>query len=613
MSSLYIGLKFRQSSEKIAQLLKFTQTTKTEQLSWNQITGVVTRVDDMNIWGSATDPKTGIGVALGGRIALEKADWEQAKQLPYQGGLACQRIISAWLEYGNGIEQWLNGAFCVVIFEPRRHELHVITDRMGIFPLYMAKTPELRLCSHPDVLADTLQDEGIKTEIDWTTLAEFLATGNSVHPYTYYNNIQQLDAGTHYTWNLNDASQSVTFQEYWQPAYMTQQPNEQTTHLDEELAQAIKSAVRRRSHTFLGKTGVFLSGGADSRSLLFSAEKPNEVECITFFDEPNAELNTAHQLTKAAQATHHQWQRQFESYGQISNENIRISGGMWSIIDGHYLGFLKDFQKLKLGTVLTGCYADYMFKGLAFNRQHKTLFNRALPLYQFSPSFQYEFYSPHYSLSEKWQNKVNARLQERFNECTVGQPLKNPLILEEKRLRPISREADTCGRLVLWRTMPWDWVYSDSEVLDVYGRLPVSAKVNSIIFERAVAKITGKTGKKILNNNYGNRMGASETERVAWFLFGVLKRKINRFWNKKTIKESIVTTGSWPDWSYYLAHSEVIKELWGNPTSSEREFFMDVLGEDPWETSVQFWANKNPLVFCRLLTVHLWMRQRNLI
>lgn len=605
MSSIFLTSNANAPSSQVVKSLKFTEDTMAERLLWNSLTGVVTRVDDLRLWGPASDNQSGVKVALGGRVAFDRALWRTAETLPFKGGLACRAILSEWLKNPGGIDAWLNGAFCAIIYDPRVHQLHVFTDRMGMFPVYLAEQGGFWLSSHPDVLADGLKEAGIPTEIDWTTIAEFLSTGSSVQPYTYYKAIRQMEAATHYIWNLNETASPPQSKSYWEPAYLHKMPKGTKESRIGDLAEAFKAAIHRRTYDFLGTTAVFLSGGADSRAMLFGVEQPQNVQCVTFFDEANAELETSRRLAEAAGARHHHWQRDFDYYGRTARDIVRISGGIWSFMDGHYLGFLDRITALNLGTVLTGCYADYMFKGLAFNGRYRTFLGKNIPLKELAP-FNYEFYQPHLTLAKKWHSLVHERLDLRFTGCVSGQCPANPLAVEEKRLRPLSREPDSSGRAILWRTTPFDWAFGDNDVLKVYGQLSVEDKLNGIVFEKAVAKVVGKAGADIFNNNYRTCLGASEKRRKWQFLCGVAKRKLHRALGRHQESSGVATTGSWPDWSYYIAHSELISKLWMNPSHGEQELFLDFLGVDAWERATESWAH-DPHFFIRLLTLRLWL------
>jgi asparagine synthase (glutamine-hydrolysing) len=472
------------------------------------------------------------------------------------------------------------------------------------------------LGSHPDVLADSLARLGRAPEVDMLTLAEALGTTYSVQPHTRYQGIVQLEPATHYAWTLGRASGGPRSECFWAPRFRTDSTNTDFDGLVEDLASALRHAVRLRSSSRLGAPAVLLSGGADSRAMLFGAETPQAVTCFTLFDEPNSELETARRLASAADARHEALQRSPDYYADNAERAVRISGGMWSIIDAHYTGVVDRLAYPRFGTVLTGCYADYLLKGLSFNRRHRLLFGRALPIFAFTP-FAGGYYHAHVPLREPWQGRVDERLLARYPLELRERYPETALAVEDLRLRPLSREADASGRLVLWATTPWAPVFADRKFLDVYERIPAAAKLNGVLFGKAVARITGERARRIPNNNYGAPVGASESARVGWFLAAVLRRKLRRALGlepgRSAYESQVQTTGGWPNWKAYFDASPMIARLWGAPSAAERELFSDILGQDPWLSSVQEWAARDPILYARILTARLWLRQRGLI
>jgi asparagine synthase (glutamine-hydrolysing) len=553
-----------------------------------------------------------VEVLLAGRVAFDESQWQRAEALPFEGGLAGRLLIEQWLNSPAQFADAANGAFGIVLFDPRDRSLHLWTDRLGVFPFYQADAGPLMLCSHPDVLADALHEEGRACDFDQTTLAEFIATGSAVQPFTYYRQIRQLEPASHYRWDLRDTPSLATQETYWQPAYATQTPAKDFKAMTEALAEAITKAVRRRTLPRLGRPVVLLSGGADSRCAVFAASEPTKVTCCTLFDEPNAELAAAQRLAAAAGASHHALRRDPDYYALNAAESVRISGGMWSVLDAHYTGAVAAIRSLQPGVILTGCYADYMFKGLLLNRRHRTFLGRNLPLYQLA-DFSFEFYQPHVALAADWQRCVDERLNGRFAERLRRPHEQERLLVEDLRLRPLSREPDASGRLILWRTLPWDPLLSDRDILEVYGRLSPEMKLNGIVFGKAVGKVIGPAGRRIPNNNYGTPVDASEFGRVAWFLWAVLKRKVRRLMGRETAASKLATTGSWPNWSYFVAHSPALAQLWAGPSPGERECFGDILGYDPWQVSLAEWGRRDAILFMRLVSARLWLHQRGIL
>lgn len=612
MSSLFFSTTHPQAADAAGERLRFVSTAWVQRVSLtNSLQAVVTRVDSAELWGPAYDPASGVHIWLGGRVCFEESDWVRAESLPYDGGLACRLLIELWLKHGEALPKVVNGAFAIVVHDLPNRLLHLFTDAMGIYPLYQATGEGIAVCSHPDVLADFLKEEGKPCDLNLDTLAEFLATGTSVQPSTYYRQIYQLEPASHYLWKLDSQASEAIRKTWWEPAYLHDEPSHDAESLAEELAAALGNAARRRTLSRLGKPVVFLSGGADSRAALFGASDPSLVTAFTLCDEINPEVKTAQKLAKTAGAAHIVFKRDLDYYPRGGESSMKIAGGMWSLADAHYTEAAPQISALNAGVILTGCYADYMFKGLLINRQHRKMFGRNLPLYDIG-KFNHEYYQPLVNIAPAWNKRVKIRLNNRVSENLQRNYQSNILRVEDLRLRPLSREPDVSGRLYLWRTQPWDPFLMDKDVLAVYGKMSPECKINGIIFGKAVGKIIGPEGRKIPNNNYGTPVNAGESKRVFWFLHAVVKRKLQNLSRSKAELNGLATPGSWPNHAYVVANSPVIRSIWNEMSLEHRTLFKEILGEDPVATSLSDWSVHNLMLFNRIISIHLWMKSRNI-
>lgn len=610
MSGLFLTNGDNAMIKRAAERLSFTPDT------WRMVGSIgachfaVTRVDAQRLWAPAHDPRTGVRLLLGGRVAFDSDEWSRAEDLPFQGGLAPRLLLDRYLADADRFISRANGAFAIIILDPRDSIVRLFTDRLGVYPLYESLAGPFCISSHPDVLADFLRDQNAKCELDTTTLAEFIATGTSVQPYTYYRQIRQLEPASVYRWRLPERNDER--HAYWAPSYLKEAPSSDAEAMIQQLAGALTNAARRRTQARLGRPLIMLSGGADSRAALFGSVAPNKAACITLFDEENEELKTAQRLARLAGAEHRPIKRDSDYYGVHAQEAMKVAGGMWNLVDAHYTGIRSAVAALNPGTILTGCYADYMFKGLLQNRTHRTLLGWNLPLFNAVP-FSFQFYQPFSAVTESFQRLVQARLEERFPGHFRADSEECRLAMEDLRLRPLSREPDSSGRLYLWRTMPWDHLLSDTDVLAVYGRLSVGMKLNGIVFGKAVGRLIGKAAARIPNNNYATPVDASEATRALWFCAGVVKRKVRRAVRQSPSEYRLATTGSWPNWCYYLGNSPALASTWMRLAPNAKELFHPILGYDYSAVSPREWSFRDVPLFTRLVSALVWLHSRKFI
>ncbi len=604
MSSLFVFTNQDGLAPVAAELHRFNAATwgKTGVCGPHQFS--VTRVDEPKWFGPASDPKTGVHVLIGGRPAFEDSDWERAESLPYEGGLAGRLIIDAWKRHPDRVHKSLNGMFGAVILVPNSDSI-IVTDRLGIFPFYSLGG---FIGSHPDVLASCAEKIGKGPSLNKATLAEQLATGQATHPYTLYEGITQLEPASIY--RLTTAGKLSEAKSYWEPSFAALDSPTSDAEIVDELSNAFKKSVARRTHPRFGKSLLLLSGGADSRCVLFGAHTPSAMHCVTLCDEPNAEVETAANLARCAGASHQVIRRPLEYYFENSNESMRVIGGMWNLIDAHYTGAYNEIQKNEPGVSLTGCYADYIFKGVMLNRTEKKMFGRCLPVYRLD-NYHPQYYQDRYALSDEYAPQLESRILGRFPETLTRNYPEKILEIENRRLRPLSREADTGGRMWSLRCTPWDPFLADNDVVAAWEKMSIEQRINGIVFGKAVSKVCGSKAAKIFNNNYRTPVGASETKRVAYFLAGSAMRKFSRFTKPNNLPKH-ATTGSWPAWPELIKLSGFLKDFWANVNSTERDLYQELLRRDPFQDDVET-CSKSPLLLLRCVTSLTWLRQRDFV
>lgn len=602
MSSLLLSTSCNNqiNPAKIAQQLKFAANSWSQEFSINNLLAVCTRVDDRKLWASYHDVTTNTLILLGGRVAFEPEEWAKLGKNNEYEAMVAHEILSRYQNLGISALTELNGGYCVIIYEANKAQLTLCTDRLGIYPIYgygIDNPDKFILCTHPDVLAQNLNS----WTPDFVTMAELLRTSQGVHPYTFYQEIKELDSGSLYTWNLKN--KQFNHQRYWTPEPQPL-PKSQLTELTLELAEGLSKAVERRTQPILGKVGVFLSGGTDSRIPLFAASNRNGLTGITFYDGDNRELAVAKSLANRAQAEHLLIQRDLDYYPRVASEVMRIAGGMWNFTDGHYHGGLNEINNMQFGSIISGCYADCLFKGLLLNKNHYSFFGKKLPFVT-RGKFDFKYYLWHKPVAEKWRVKISERLGMLYQDAMI--PPKNDLdlmIIEIHRLIPVSR-IDSAARNVLWRSLPWDPFFCDKDLLDLYFKIPISLKLNGTLYNHAVAHLC-KEANDIPNGNTGVAINSSSLAKInATIVKPWILEKIG-YSQSQAANPPYASHNLWPNWSYVISHSPVIQNLWLSMEQETIDLITELLGWNPWSITTQEWGVRDPEFFTRILSLSLW-------
>ncbi|MER7895090.1 N-acetylglutaminylglutamine amidotransferase [Streptomyces sp. NPDC096046] len=170
-------------------------------------------------------------------------------------------VLNAYLEWGTACVEHFHGMFAFAVVEHRTGRVVLARDRLGIKPLYLARTPgRLRFAS---TLPALVAAGDVDTSLDPVALHHYLSWHATVPaPHTILNGVRKLPPATVRVVEPDGAHRD---HRYWQPSY-TRRPEHAGMGPDEwrdAVLEALRTAVRRRMVSDV-PVGVLLSGGLDS-------------------------------------------------------------------------------------------------------------------------------------------------------------------------------------------------------------------------------------------------------------------------------------------------------------------------------------------------------------
>lgn len=577
---------------RAAEWLRFVEDTRSVVLDLPRFGLVLTYTGDPGLWEPYRSPEGSIAV-VAGQLALDEKEWCLAERCPGGGGLAAKAVYRRYAAAGlSGLEEF-SGNCAVLIFDSRSEEVHIVTDRVGVFPAFAWEgSAGAAFSSHPDVLAAATGESG---NLDEVSVAEFLLTSTVTPPHTYYRRIRAMDHGTVRTYGFGPGGAHLKgSRTYFDCSYRSAEPLSEEA-LAEELAQAIRTAVRRRTSPRFGPVAIALSGGLDSRAILASVENPHNAFAFCCYNERNRELKVAEAIARAQGVRFMAWQRPFDYYGETARAGVRISGGMGTFANNHFLGMLPRLKDQGTGALLTGCYFDYLFKGLPLNRTSHWLTGRE----QLAP-FRHEFYFSHALRPTPFLPEIRHRLQSRVPPEFQPQDTPEKVFqVEARRSFPLCYEGDNQQRVVPQRVTGWYLPVADREVMEVYRRIPWSYKLNRSVYSKAVHHLCRGPLAKVPDANTGARPGAPLIVEALTSNWARLQRKMRR-------RSTIATDGSWPDWHYYVRESRLLAELWQRPNARATDLFRRILQPADIRPTPGDYVGKDTFFFVTLLTIKLW-------
>lgn len=587
-------------SRQAAEALRFLPDVEVARFEEASFSLVLTSVDNPQVWGPYRSQERHILVALCGRVAFEEEEWELARAVPGDGGLACKAIFKRYCAGGIQSLEQLNGSFVVFINDGPSQRAHLVTDRFGMSLAYCRKPVEQAqvFCSHPDVLAAVLGEDQF---LDTVSLAEFLMTGRLTFPYTYFQNIEGVPSGSALSFCLRSSARLESTRQYFQFRFQID-ACQTLENSAERLASAFEHAVRRRTLPLFGLTAIGLSGGMDSRVILSSANPKSSLRAFTLFDQENIELRTARRIAHACGVPFTALQRDFEYYARNAQLGVRISGGTGNIASNHFLGIRDQCRAWGVSNLLTGCYCDYLFKGLSINITEGRL-TRVEALGQ----FDFQYYRPCYWPNTSLQAQVRERLQRLFPEAGCADRLSQEdwLNVERKRAFPLAYEGDLTQRTIPQRVMPWFLPIADNDLMDVYLATPSRFKLNSALFRKMALILCNETVRGVPDSNTGAPLGASAIRNSVHRYLSAMANRVRPLFTPQQ-----ATRGSWPNWEFYVAHSPMIQALWSAKNELARDLFIRVTGTDAFAKPLASYKGRQVEFFMRLFTQKLWLDQR---
>ena len=193
-------------------------------------------------------------------------------------------ILEAYQQRGEACVHAFNGQWAFALWEARRRRLFLSRDRLGVRPLFYARTgralvfaSEIKaLLAHPDV----------PRELDLRGLDEVFTLWHSLAPRTVFRGIAELPPGHSMT---VDHAGDVRVTPHWRLEYpVVADASRDPDEAAEELRALLLDATRIRLRSDV-PVGTYLSGGLDSTTVTALTTRVQNARPRTFsvtFDDP---------------------------------------------------------------------------------------------------------------------------------------------------------------------------------------------------------------------------------------------------------------------------------------------------------------------------------------
>jgi asparagine synthase (glutamine-hydrolysing) len=183
-------------------------------------------------------------------------------------------IVHLYEELGDSCVTRLRGMFAFALWDRRRRRLLVARDRLGIKPLYWARTGgELLFASE---LKAILAPGEVEPRLDWGAVAHLFSFMTTPAAQSIVAGVRKLEPGH----LLVASSGGVEVRRWWEIRFEPDEgpsPDEWVEALRATLVESVR--LHRLSDV---PVGVFLSGGVDSSAIVAALARGGEAEQRTF-------------------------------------------------------------------------------------------------------------------------------------------------------------------------------------------------------------------------------------------------------------------------------------------------------------------------------------------
>ena len=185
-------------------------------------------------------------------------------------------LLYAYEEYGKDCLQKIQGMFAFAIYDFQKQELFITKDRMGKKPLYYSLCADGTFVFASEIKA-ILKHSSVKKELNIEAINQYLTFDYVPTPLTINSNVYKLEPAQYM---IVRNGKVVDKGIYWKSNFNT----DHTISFDQAVAKfdcLLDAATRCRLMSDV-PLGVFLSGGLDSSTVAYYAQKNSAQKIKTF-------------------------------------------------------------------------------------------------------------------------------------------------------------------------------------------------------------------------------------------------------------------------------------------------------------------------------------------
>ncbi len=261
----------------------------------------------------------------------------------------------------------VDGIFIAIIYDLRKHQLQIITDRYGLKPFYLSQrnnclmlASELKCFPFMESFTFRIRKDVIDCFIK---LQHFMGTA------TWFEGVDVTVPSTIYTYSL--LTDSLTKSRYWSWGSVKSSRSSIKSAV-EELSFLLDKSIKARAFGKY-KVGVALSGGFDSRAIL-AATYRNKPVTYTFGIKESADVKIAKSIAAMAGVEHTHFDMYVDDWLRSRFSGIWKTDGMLNMYHMHYSHLMNEIPKI-MDVNLSGFLGDAVIGGTYLARKGKPFLN----------------------------------------------------------------------------------------------------------------------------------------------------------------------------------------------------------------------------------------------
>lgn len=320
-----------------------------------------------------------------------------------------------------------NGMFAFGFWDNAKKELVLCRDRLGIKPLYYYCDGEKLVFSSE--IKGILNSGLVEAKLNYNALDDYLGYRYVREPYTFFENIYQVEAGTICCF---DSSLKKTCYRYWDiPASFNLNGEYEEAGIKEQFRDKLLESVKRRMISDV-PLGTYLSGGVDSSilSAMTAKESKNQIHTYTIGFEEMNEFAYAQMVAERYGTIHHEILIDEEDYLGKMEEIIAYKDAPLGVPNEIPLAIMSRKLKDKITVVLSGEGADELLGGYGrIFRSPFDYYNHGLQSdfydffiqrYEYVPRYIRDKYIKcEYGIRSRLDRQIKEQFSERENEYNV--------------------------------------------------------------------------------------------------------------------------------------------------------------------------------------------------